>query len=214
MHYSRLRRTGDPSCVHKGGPKATEGCSVPGCGNKHSGLGLCGPHYHAFRRGRPQTPQDENTLRQCKKCAVEKPLRDFVKKFECFAGRGHVCKKCVSDHNKKRYREDPVKTRENNLKYRNPVVIRTRKLLQKYGLSLKDYDALHAAQKGVCAICKLPEAGKNERLSVDHDHRTNKVRGLLCNSCNVGIGRLKDSIPNLSAAIEYLKLAESDGGTQ
>jgi hypothetical protein len=47
--------------------------------------------------------------------------------------------------------------------------------------------------------------GKVCRLALDHDHQTGKVRGLLCNNCNRGLGRFKDSIENLGAAIRYLK---------
>lgn len=196
MHYSRLHKHGDPNRVDKSGPKAREGCSIPGCGNKHSGLGFCRPHYNMFRRERPQAPQDENMLRQCKKCAVEKPLKEFIRSLGCLAGR--VCKKCISDQNKKIYREDPVVPRKRRL--------------QQYGLSLEDYDTMHAAQKGVCGICKLPEPRKGGRLSVDHCHKTGKVRGLLCHNCNHALGNLKDSIPNLNSAIDYLK--RSDSGTE
>ena len=50
------------------------------------------------------------------------------------------------------------------------------------GLSVEDYDAMLAAQGGVCAICGNPP--KTRRLDVDHDHKTGKVRGLLCHRCN------------------------------
>src|SRR5437867_13162633 len=53
------------------------------------------------------------------------------------------------------------------------------------GLSLAEYDALLAAQGGGCAICDRPP--KTRRLDVDHDHRTGKVRGLLCHRCNRGL---------------------------
>lgn len=72
----------------------------------------------------------------------------------------------------------------------------------KYGITPEVYRALWIAQQGECAICGLPE--KTRRLSIDHDHLTGEVRGLLCNNCNAGIGKLNDSVPHLQAAIAYL----------
>jgi len=64
------------------------------------------------------------------------------------------------------------------------------------------------SQKGVCAICKNPEThvrlGKLTQLRVDHSHDTGQVRGLLCNSCNAGIGFLKDNPALLAASVQYL----------
>lgn len=73
---------------------------------------------------------------------------------------------------------------------------------------IKEYDEKLAAQNGVCAICSEPEtvirAGKILPLVVDHNHKTGAVRGLLCNGCNTGIGKLKDSRELLLKAIQYL----------
>ena len=82
--------------------------------------------------------------------------------------------------------------------------------LRKQGVSNQHYLALFEAQDGKCAICGVTEGHRSKnskvcRLAVDHDHRTGQVRGLLCNSCNRGLGRFKDSIENLEAAIRYLK---------
>lgn len=74
--------------------------------------------------------------------------------------------------------------------------------LRKYGLSLEDYDRLLLAQGGCCGICG--NANGNKRLAVDHDHTTGKVRGLLCDSCNQGLGFFKDSVERLEAAIQWL----------
>lgn len=60
-------------------------------------------------------------------------------------------------------------------------------LRKKYGISLEDYDAMHDEQRGVCAICGNEES-QNRHLSVDHDHETGRVRGLLCGSCNTKLG--------------------------
>jgi len=82
--------------------------------------------------------------------------------------------------------------------------------LRRKGCSNELYRTLFEAQDGKCAICGAIEGhrsryGKVCRLAVDHDHRTGKVRGLLCGNCNRGLGRFKDLIENLEAAVRYLK---------
>lgn len=76
------------------------------------------------------------------------------------------------------------------------VELRNDHLRRKYGLTGDEYDALLDRQGGVCAICRQPERlmgrGRVRRLAVDHDHRTGKVRGLLCASCNTVLGQLRD----------------------
>lgn len=99
---------------------------------------------------------------------------------------GGKCEKCISD-----------KTRDTALR-------------KAYNLTAAQYNSMHDAQLGLCAICKLPETRKQKGrvvgLSVDHDHTTGKVRQLLCGHCNIGLGNLKDSVRLLEAAIEYLKI--------
>lgn len=72
----------------------------------------------------------------------------------------------------------------------------------RFGLTLAQYEQLLIKQNHVCAICKNPEkildhkTKKIKPLAIDHCHTTNKIRGLLCASCNIGIGHLKHN-PNL-----------------
>ena len=78
--------------------------------------------------------------------------------------------------------------------------------------ALDKFEALNSAQKGLCAICDHPESrldsqGNRRDLHVDHNHTTGVVRGLLCNSCNRGLGLLNDTIEGLTRAIDYLKKA-------
>lgn len=84
-----------------------------------------------------------------------------------------------------------------------------RKNLKKYGISLEQYNDMLESQNYCCDICKQEESqvikGKIASLSVDHDHLTGKIRGLLCNNCNNGLGRFKDDIEKLASAILYLK---------
>lgn len=65
--------------------------------------------------------------------------------------------------------------------------------LKQYGLTQESYDHLHIRQGGVCAICQ-----QETTLVIDHDHSTGKVRGLLCNSCNLALGLLKENYRDAS----------------
>jgi len=90
-----------------------------------------------------------------------------------------------------------------------PEVERNGALLRAFGITLADYDRMHAEQDGKCAICRSPETemknGKLRWLSVDHDHRTGKVRQLLCGACNRGIGKLRDDPELMRRAADYLR---------
>jgi hypothetical protein len=77
--------------------------------------------------------------------------------------------------------------------------------LKKYGLTPDDYDRMVVEQGGVCAICHRPEKAKLGLLHVDHDHTNNRVRGLLCQQCNTGLGKFQDNIRILQSAINYLR---------
>jgi len=98
-------------------------------------------------------------------------------------------------------------------KSRNPDRERVRNLAQ-FGLTIEDYDAMHEAQGGVCAICKHPETssrgGKVYRLAVDHDHTTGQVRGLLCFKCNSAMGSFEKRNVPLENVIKFLKGDPSD----
>jgi hypothetical protein len=79
----------------------------------------------------------------------------------------------------------------------------------KYGITLAEYEAMVSKQHGLCAICHQEEVtktadGRVASLCVDHCHKTGTVRGLLCRSCNAGLGKLKDDKQLLLNAIRYL----------
>lgn len=77
------------------------------------------------------------------------------------------------------------------------------RLERRWEMEPGQYQYMLTAQAGVCAICAEPPIIK--ALRVDHDHVTGKIRGLLCDACNWGLGHLKDSTHNLVAALIYLK---------
>ncbi len=81
-----------------------------------------------------------------------------------------------------------------------------RTVLRQHGITEDQYQAILASQNGVCAICNNPTAYcKGGNLGVDHDHTTGDIRGLLCTSCNAGLGHFKDNPGILHRAIEYLR---------
>src|SRR5882762_8087171 len=111
---------------------------------------------------------------------------------------------CNSHYNKKRW-ADGVRSPSVN-----PESRRAARLLHRYGISAADYDRMVAEQDGLCAVCKKPPTRGNTRahwdgkLCIDHCHDTGRIRGLLCNDCNlaVGYGRTEE---NLRAAADYLR---------
>ena len=90
-------------------------------------------------------------------------------------------------------------------------------LWEKYKIGFDDYLSIFAAQAGVCAICSRTShraasyRGTREALCVDHDHETGKIRGLLCRSCNTGVGLLQDSPENCRRAALYLESHKTMG---
>lgn len=68
--------------------------------------------------------------------------------------------------------------------------------LRKYGMTISDYNRLFRRQKGCCAICKVHQDKLKRRLAVDHNHKTRKIRGLVCLKCNRHIGRVENILAN------------------
>lgn len=165
-------------------------------------------------------------MRTCYVCKQEKPLEDFGKKARANnpEARAYVCKTCnytqVTAWRKKnpekhlaqvmRHREkypDQQRARGRKWNHLHPEYVHANGLKQRYNLPLGEYQKILDAQNGTCAICKAPTPGhpRQTNFSVDHNHTTNQIRGLLCHSCNTGIGAFKDSIEILRAAIAYLQ---------
>jgi|SRR6266850_842966 len=94
-----------------------------------------------------------------------------------------------------------------NIEERNKLRVATYKshLKRRYNLTPDEYMNLLISQNGGCAICPKTELENNGRLAVDHDHKTKKVRGLLCRTCNVALGAWENNIELFYKALEYLK---------
>lgn len=121
-------------------------------------------------------------VKWCSGCRLEKPVEGFWKN----QGR---CKECQRAARKG---TNPHASNYTAWKF----------ALAKFGLTPDDYYRLYADQDGVCAICRKAEPER--RLAVDHCHSTDKVRGLLCRKCNMGIGLLGDDPKVIARAHSYL----------
>ena len=161
-------------------------------------------------------------MKRCPKCKTSRPLQSFYKDQSRKDGLQPWCKPCcieakaawlARNRDKARtygreyaraHRDQPKHRaymrawwKKNSHRYKDKERIRT------YGLTLDAYRAMIQAQGSVCAICRKACATR-QRLSVDHDHQTGIVRGLLCRKCNLGIGHLGDDPAILQRAIDYL----------
>ena len=138
-------------------------------------------------------------MKQCNKCKEFKPFTEFNKHIRHKDGLRTRCKPCEAVDAKKRKQKDLQKdylgTRQKE---------RAANLKRMFGLSLEDYEQKAKNQNYVCAICLLPcKSGKN--LAVDHNHKTGKLRDLLCGNCNGGLGKFQDNPELLSKAADYLR---------
>lgn len=104
------------------------------------------------------------------------------------------------------------KTSEDGSKMTRAEYARDWTLQKKYGITLDDFHGYWIVSRGRCGICDIymkPPAQRQGQamdvVAVDHDHATGKVRGLLCNACNKGLGHFKDDPALLQKAMEYLK---------
>lgn len=133
-------------------------------------------------------------------CGLEKPLSEFYDSHQGEAVYKFAkCKNCCAD------RTQELRTRPEN-KPRWARYAHNSNTRRKYGLEPEQYQLMLKEQAGVCVICKQPSSD-GKRLPVDHEHDSKRVRGLLCSSCNNGLGRFKDNPALLRAAADYLERA-------
>lgn len=107
---------------------------------------------------------------------------------------------------RKWYAKNRVKVAAKTRDYqkRHPEKDIERHLKANHGITFAVYNDMLIGQGGVCKICKKP-CKHRRRLSVDHDHATGKIRGLLCHLCNAILGMCSDSPEILETAVKYLR---------
>jgi hypothetical protein len=102
----------------------------------------------------------------------------------------------------KEYQKNYDKIYKEANKEKATIWYRASHLRTEYGLTLEEYDILLKSQNNVCAICG--KESKKKAMCVDHDHVTGKIRGLLCDLCNTGLGAFHDNPKLVAIAAEYL----------
>lgn len=134
----------------------------------------------------------------CTKCRQDKPLTDFNRYRKESPKLRNICRPCSS----------VTQWKQENRERHNLQMMLLRFNAMGIDISVKMYLAMLQQQNGVCAICKQKETksrnGRLYNLAVDHDHKTGKIRGLLCSTCNCGLGHFKDEPARLLAAAQYV----------
>lgn len=142
----------------------------------------------------------------CSKCKIEKPLMAFSPAQKRVGKRGQtlagMCKKCVNAKARQYRRTNPEAYNRYFRKY-NKGKGKNAHYKRLYGITKTEYDAMYIAQDGKCKACGRIQT--NRPLSVDHNHKTKQVRGLLCLKCNSTLGFCNDSEEILLSLISYLR---------
>lgn len=128
----------------------------------------------------------------CSKCKQKQPISEFCKNKESKDGLNYVCRTCIRLYNKEYLKSPRVKKlrRANQLKYC-------------FNITLDDYNKFFKEQKGRCLLCNISQKKLPHILHVDHDHKTGRVRGLLCKTCNNKVAWLEN---HQDTIFNYLKL--------
>lgn len=175
---------------------------------------------------------DSQLTKTCSRCKEEKPVSEFTLCKSNVSGYQYSCRTCRrksrkeyvkrnQEHIKELRRLSRVRTRANRLAQlkqwkadnRERVRITSRAYkkaykkankFRQYGLDQNAYDAMAKNQNGKCAICNSAETYSKRELAIDHCHKSNRVRGLLCTRCNWMLGIASDDVRLLANAIAYL----------
>ena len=132
-------------------------------------------------------------MKNCNNCKTDLPVDSFGSDKSRKDGKSIYCLRC---------RAELART----ARYSKPERGRTYSRYRRYGITKEEYDRLNTEQSGLCAICGTDVPGRNHlTLYIDHDHKTGKVRGLLCCDCNLLLGYAKDDKTVLLKSIKYLE---------
>lgn len=142
------------------------------------------------------------TVKVCTTCLRPKPLTDFHAHPKGRFGRHPKCKQCRRAYHAKYFKREKTKIlrRQANRRYELGGNRRHSRLCRMYGITKEQVDDMFRHQNGCCAICS-----ERRKLCIDHDHKTNIFRGLLCAQCNSAIGLLREDSSIVQRAYVYIE---------
>ena len=142
--------------------------------------------------------------KQCTVCNQIKPLSEYYRDKIKKDGRASTCKECAKARTVRWRKKHPERAAAASDRWRKKHKDKMSDYNRKweFGLELGEYDRMYNEQGGACYICRRPQ----DVLHVDHNHKTGKVRGLLCRSCNFALGFLGDNPLWLEWAATYLRI--------
>lgn len=145
---------------------------------------------------------EEGLTKVCSECQQEKNIDDFwlhpTKRKDGTQRHRSKCKQCEIKSKLNKYHNEGGKEQQAKRSFKN--------LMNKYGITPEIYEQERKNQDFKCALCGKHESTQHHnRLYVDHCHSTGLYRGLLCNTCNCGLGSFNDNIELMKKAIEYVE---------
>ena len=173
--------------------------------------------------------QSDRGMKYCSGCDQTLPLGSFGIDKSRHDGRRWRCRACSSSERRRRYSEmsdEAKETKRNYLRewraanperekararrqyWANRDELQAKRRFLRTGVTQDQYDNAFAVQGGKCAICGVRQDSLKRALAADHCHATGVFRGLLCDNCNHGLGKFKDSPDLLLRAVEYLQMDE------
>lgn len=179
------------------------------------GVGSCGcVKLESKKRYEP----NPNVVEQkCIVCKATKPVAEFDLNKRVRSGLSGRCKEC-----RRQYMREYIEVNYDHCRQRDRITKNKRRkitgfnerLKANYGIDERQYNQILDSQGGVCGICGSPPIRnkKNGRsmLGVDHDHKTGKVRGIICQFCNIGLGGFRDNTATMLRAIGYLQRSRKE----
>ena len=137
----------------------------------------------------------------CTKCGKKKNTSSFSKHKGMPDGLMKICRICRQATTKKYLDNSKIDDLE-GFKLHN----RINHLKRQYKITIEQYNGMFVKQNGKCAICNKHQQELSRNLAIDHNRETGKIRGLLCDSCNMGIGKFFENEKWLLEAANYLKI--------
>lgn len=195
------------SCSAKARRAGMGSCMISGCTGRADARGLCGMHYQQIRNGTLAHPLAAEILRDVP-CSVPDCGGPVYSKGLCNMhwARNHRLGDPGEAERRRVIRtageQCAISTCERLARWGAYCGSHARRF-RRFGITEAELDALLAAQRNRCAICKSDKPYGSGDWHIDHDHVTGQVRGLLCSKCNLALGLLGDDPKVIAAALRY-----------